>query len=146
MSVKSIASTRHEHRILVNINIHGLTVQMQYDTGSDITIIGQNVWHRLGKPTLASSIKISHTDGNDFITRGYFSSVATIQEHSKEIHFHVSIRNNLNLLGLDAIKAFNLWNIPKNKRQETNQVAIIQTQLEENIKLTIDREIHKHIS
>ena len=56
---------------MVKINNFDLDIQM--DTGSEVTLIPKNFWERIGKPTLRkSSLLLRQFDGLVIKTLGYF--------------------------------------------------------------------------
>ncbi|XP_024875935.1 uncharacterized protein LOC112457239 [Temnothorax curvispinosus] len=74
---------------------------LQYDTGSDITVIGKEDWIRIGSPKLVSSNTVEHAGGSEFDIIGRF--YCTIRALG---------RNGVNLFGLNAIDSLNLWSTP----------------------------------
>lgn len=81
-------------------SILGKNVTLQYDTGSDVTIIGKNEWTRIGSPKLVASDIIEHADGSELEIIGRFHCTIRALGREGKIDIDVASRNSVNLFGL----------------------------------------------
>jgi len=79
--------------------------------GSDFTIISSKTWIELGKPTgTVSSLIARDASSNSIHFDREFSCSVSFQGISKQLRCLVTSSPDLNIMGLDWISAFNLWN------------------------------------
>ncbi|XP_049283851.1 uncharacterized protein K02A2.6-like [Anopheles funestus] len=103
-----------QKRKYVNALINGVTTQLQLDTGSDITIINQNLWERLGKPRLRKpTVRARSAAGSNLQLEGEFEADISIGSTSRQATVRV-IRADLLLLGADLVDLFDLGSVPMN--------------------------------
>ncbi|XP_020296689.1 uncharacterized protein K02A2.6-like [Pseudomyrmex gracilis] len=84
---------------------------VQYDSCSDVTIIGKDTWLCLGSPTSRASKTIEHAGGNSLKTSGCFSGKLRAAGHKGIVTFDVVSRDGLNLFDLNAIDKLDLWSM-----------------------------------
>lgn len=109
--VNTIETSTNSKRKFITPDINGIQIKMQIDTASDITIISYENWKRLGKPTLSScDIKPGSASGDIVNLKGYFEGKFKLQ--GKKSSGKCYVAGNLNLLGIDWITEFDLWNVP----------------------------------
>jgi hypothetical protein len=90
-----------------------MPVVLQIDTASDITIISKDTWERIGKPELSPSTQTA-TDASANIIKFHGEFNCEIELNSKKQWGKclVSNNSNINLLGIDFIEKFKLWDKP----------------------------------
>ncbi|XP_055622009.1 uncharacterized protein K02A2.6-like [Toxorhynchites rutilus septentrionalis] len=94
-------------RKFIEVQLNGVPLRLQLDTGSDISIISHQSWVKLGRPKLQCSITLNN------ITREGKGYVSAPNAH-------------LDILGIDMMDQFGLWNQPITAF--CNQVTSQQTQ------------------
>lgn len=95
-------------------NINGATVKLQFETGSDITIISRRNWNRLGKPNLQPTTKRAGSASGDTVPLlGYFPCAIKLNNEEQFNECYV-FTLDLNLFGIPWISAFKLWTVPIN--------------------------------
>lgn len=110
-SIKLTGSAVHPKRRYVTTVLNGIPVQMQLDTASDVTMVSEAVWNRIGRPTTqATTHRVSCASGKELVLRE-FTCAVTINEIVDEVKIFVTT-SQLNLLGIDIINQFNLWSLP----------------------------------
>ncbi|XP_035918223.1 uncharacterized protein K02A2.6 [Anopheles stephensi] len=88
------------------------TIELQLDTGSDITIIGRETWKQLGMPTLSSAkVHAKTASGTRLQLDGEFKSHVTIHGRTEVATIRV-VPSDLHLLGADIIDLFQLGQMP----------------------------------
>lgn len=91
--------------------MNGKHITLQIDTASDVTMISMENWKNVGKPTLhAIDINPGSASGDVVELKGFFKCTTELNGVKAEGKIYVSI--NLNLLGIDWITKFDLWNVP----------------------------------
>ncbi|XP_053698478.1 uncharacterized protein K02A2.6-like [Sabethes cyaneus] len=96
-TVKQVAV--HHLRKFVPVSINNVTLELQLDCASDITVISEENWIRIGRPqTRSPSQKACTASGQPL-------------ELLAETDCSVSLRG-ITRSGLDFIERFNLWDIP----------------------------------
>ncbi|XP_017476105.1 PREDICTED: uncharacterized protein K02A2.6-like isoform X2 [Rhagoletis zephyria] len=107
-SVFTACENGSHNRRFVTIEINGVGLQLQHDTGSDVTIISTQNWKRIGSPSLRSCQKsFRDASANQISIAGEFE--ADIVMKGKKKQATITVSPNLNLLGTDIISLFELW-------------------------------------
>jgi len=92
---------------IIPVVIGNTSIDMQIDTGSEVTIIPKNFWESLGKPPLRKcSVKLKQFDGSTIKLLGKF--VAVIEAEKKIDVAEVIVADCIKehgLLGMDVLKA-----------------------------------------
>lgn len=112
-------------------------LHLQYDSGSDITVIGKDEWSRLGSPHLVVGEIVEHAGGSELKMIGKFKCMIQVYDRETELDIHVADRIGTNLFGLDAIDKLDLWSVPLSKYQDPNTAA--QLTMQASHKETIER-------
>ena len=103
-------------RKFVNTKINGHIVKLLFDTGSDISIIDEVTWKRIGCPKLKKKTsKIAKgVSGKRLKFKGEFN--CSVSLGSKTFSSKVSVVPGINscLFGIDWIVLFDLWELPIN--------------------------------
>uniref|UniRef100_A0A1I8JIX7 peptidylprolyl isomerase n=1 Tax=Macrostomum lignano TaxID=282301 RepID=A0A1I8JIX7_9PLAT len=88
------------------IKINGQGISMQVDTGAEISLIPQNLWRQLGRPTLRKCRRILRQfDGSSIACLGEFT--ASLETNSKFVTIDLVVtaaEKKHGLLGMDNIK------------------------------------------
>ncbi|XP_012530378.1 uncharacterized protein K02A2.6-like [Monomorium pharaonis] len=100
-----------KRRRYVTMSLLGKTVTLQYDTDSDITVIGKKDWIRIGSPKLAPSDTIKHAGGSKLDVLGKFHCTISALGCESKIYVYVASRDEVNLFRLNAIDDLNLWSV-----------------------------------
>lgn len=101
------------HRKFITVKINNYPVKIQIDTGSDISIISQEVWQIIGKPATTTTIHSAKNASGDILQlTSQFDCNITLNTETITATCYVSNIKNLNLMGIDWIEAFGLWDVP----------------------------------
>ena len=99
-------------RKYVPVQILGRKVNLQLDSGSDLTIINLQTWKRLGRPTMIKATKVARSvTGEKIHFEGEIIVNVTQNNKTKKMKIFV-LKNTNNLFGSDAIQEFELWDSP----------------------------------
>ncbi|XP_044757778.1 uncharacterized protein LOC123315936 [Coccinella septempunctata] len=102
-------------RKYLQLMINGVMVNLQIDTASDITIISEEMWTKLGKPQcFPTKNLVRNASGQQLPLISEFKCNIALNNQSYSGKCYVSPVKNLNLLGIDWITMFGLWDIPLN--------------------------------
>ncbi|CAI2738976.1 unnamed protein product [Dicrocoelium dendriticum] len=102
-------------RKYVTIMINHVPVCLQLDTASDITIISESTWCKLGKPACVQTSHVAHdASGSELPFLGQFSCEFSLRNLHANGVCYVTRYGHLNLLGIDWIDKLDLWSIPLN--------------------------------
>ncbi|XP_055590782.1 uncharacterized protein LOC129742863 [Uranotaenia lowii] len=96
-SVKHVAV--HHRRKYVSVVINNVPLELQLDCASDITVISEARWNRIGRPTKKPPSQHARTASGQPL------------DLVAEIDCDVSLRG-VQRSGLDFIELFNLWDVP----------------------------------
>ncbi|XP_055543397.1 uncharacterized protein K02A2.6-like [Wyeomyia smithii] len=111
-SVTASVSSVECKRRYVWVKINGTPVRLQLDTASDITIVSEQVWNRIGQPAgvpATQTAKSASGEQLDLVCE--FVSDVEINGTTHSGRIFVS-NHPLNLLGIDLIEKFQLWSLP----------------------------------
>ena len=117
-------------RKFVNTKINGHTVKLLFDTNSDISIIDEVTWKRIGCPKLEKTSKIAKgVSGKRLKLKGEFN--CSVSRGSKTFSSKVSVVPGLNscLFGIDWIVLFDLWELPINSFCNCVSAGLSQAEL-----------------
>lgn len=124
--VKSIrvSNELQDNRRYVDVSINHFNVPLQFDTASDITIVSESVWKKLGCPSLKSPIQqIKDASFNRLSVLGEFDCQIKFRSTISRGKCFVSKNKHLNLLGLDFITSLGLFEVPINVFCKTKSIA-----------------------
>lgn len=94
------------------VKVNGQIIRMQQDSGSDITIIGQDEWKKMGKPSLTPiNESIKHAGGGSIQFLGQLSTKISTFGKTASVNIYVANRSKFNIFGLDSIDTLGLWNV-----------------------------------
>ncbi|XP_041774410.1 uncharacterized protein K02A2.6-like [Anopheles merus] len=101
-----------QKRKFVSIPIGEKPARLQLDTGSDITVINQQLWKQLGKPHLnPPKVRAKAATGEVFGLQGEFEANVSINNTTKQATIRVS-KADVSLFGADLIHLFGLGTVP----------------------------------
>ncbi|CAF4548507.1 unnamed protein product, partial [Rotaria sp. Silwood2] len=111
VSSVSNKSFTDEHPIQVPIEINGVQVNFELDTGSPITIINPHIWELIGKPKLYP-VKLIYKNfsGHPIHFKGENIVQVKYKNQCTELRLIVGIDNSNNILGRNWINVFHLSN------------------------------------
>lgn len=93
-------------------NVNGSVIKLQFDTGSDVTIISRCNWSKLGRPRLNPTDKqASSATGTSIPLLGSFPCVVKLGDREEYEECYVTSLQ-INLFGIPWIAAFDLWSHP----------------------------------
>lgn len=112
-----VLATKSEHffskRKYVTIFFDGKPVKLQVDTGSDITLISRETWIKIGRPRYQPTChNAKSASGTNITLLGVIQLPLTLGEKTMTGKCYVSGNCNTNLLGIDWIDKFGLWDLP----------------------------------
>ncbi|XP_058827820.1 uncharacterized protein K02A2.6-like [Topomyia yanbarensis] len=111
MVVVNVCNVQKRRRF-VSVTLDGTQVRLQLDTASDITVISQQIWKKIGSPRLSpATVKVKAASGNILPLDDEFNCDITIGENTRTQIIRVT-EKPLQLLGSDVVDSFNLWSIP----------------------------------
>ncbi|XP_062558020.1 uncharacterized protein K02A2.6-like [Armigeres subalbatus] len=140
---KQVNRNKHSNKIVVVKNvernrryvettINGVPVDLQLDSGSDITIISKENWFKIGSPkTSPPDCEVQTASGDRLGIDAMFRAYIGISGNQREGDCYVCSSNlSLNVLGSDLLDKFGLWDVPFSSfckvidvKQENKQVA-----------------------
>lgn len=102
-------------RKYLQVIINGVQVKLQIDTASDITIVSEETWIKLGKPQcFPTQNLVKNASGQQLPLISEFTCNIVFNNQSYSGKCYVTTVKQLNLLGIDWITKFGLWDIPLN--------------------------------
>ncbi|XP_055605614.1 uncharacterized protein K02A2.6-like [Uranotaenia lowii] len=104
--------SEQQKRKFVQAKINSAEVQLQLDTGSDISVVSKRVWEKIGKPSTTPALgKASTASGAPLQLLFKFACDVNVNGQQRRGTFYV-VDKSLNVLGIDLIDAFGLWSVP----------------------------------
>ena len=93
-----------------------ISKQYLLDTGSDISIIDESTWKKIGRPKLLNTVKVARgVSGNKLKFKGEFNaSVSFGGKKTYNSNVYVVPGNNSCLFSINWIVLFDLWEMPIN--------------------------------
>ncbi|CAH8652805.1 unnamed protein product [Schistosoma rodhaini] len=121
-----VLATKSEHffskRKYVTIFFDGKPVKLQVDTGSDITLISRETWIKIGRPRYQPTCyNAKSASGTNITLLGVIQLPLTFGEKTMTGKCYVSGNCHTNLLGIDWIDKFGLWDLPLNVPKAESQ-------------------------
>ena len=123
---QAISAVGKRRRRYITISIDKKDIRLQYDTDSNITVIGRVEWIRLGSPRLVEGDIVEHAGGSNLELIGKLRASIHAVDRDGVIDICVAGRNALNLLGLDTIDSLRLWPALLNETTEVKCVLSLQ--------------------
>ena len=106
---------RSEKRKYVDVLINGHTVTLLLDSGSDISIIDEDIWKKIGRPKLMETSKMAKSVcGRKLDFKGELRCNISFLDQTYKSKVYVVPGRNTCLFGVDLIVLFNLWERPAN--------------------------------
>lgn len=110
--VYNINKNRISSRKYVDVELNGITVTLQLDSGSDVTLISTPTWTHIGKPALRPTFSSPYdAQKNGIPILGEFTPTVKLGSTTLSLRCLVTPKD-LDLLGLDWMDAFDLWKVP----------------------------------
>ncbi|GAB1600223.1 uncharacterized protein K02A2.6-like, partial [Argonauta hians] len=101
-----------DKRKFVETALNGHKVKFLLDTGSDLTVINEQAWKRIGSPVLRRTTKIARgVSGKKLNFKGEFSCKVCLLGKTFSATVCV-LPGSTNLFGTDWIVLFDLWGLP----------------------------------
>ncbi|CAF4104230.1 unnamed protein product, partial [Rotaria sp. Silwood1] len=116
--------------IQIHIQIDGLHVIFELDTGSPITIINEHTWKKIGKPKLTpvKSIYSSFT-GHSIHLKGETMVKVVYNGQSTRLKLLVGDRNRNNIIGRNWINSLHLNRIKLNDMFSNNMISNVNSEI-----------------
>ncbi|XP_062541442.1 uncharacterized protein K02A2.6-like [Armigeres subalbatus] len=103
----------NSRRKYISVIFNKTVAKLQLDCGSDITVISHTTWKTIGSPSFSTtSVEASTASGEPLELVGEFISPITIGHVTKTTICYITSVENLNIIGLDWMDAFDLWSKP----------------------------------
>ena len=97
----------------MTVVVNDVQLQLQLDCASDITVITEASWNLIGRPPKKPSTQQARTaSGQPLDLIAEIDCDVTLKGVHRSGKVYVTSINDLNLLGLDFIERFNLWDVP----------------------------------
>ena len=95
--------------IMSKVKVNNFDLDMQMDTGSEVTLIPRNFWECIGRPTLRkSSLLLCQFDRSGIKTLGYFEGSLELEDKFEVLPIIVTTcKKNLGLLALHKFYQIN---------------------------------------
>ncbi|XP_055522486.1 uncharacterized protein K02A2.6-like [Wyeomyia smithii] len=101
-----------DRRKFVSVMLNGVSVRMQFDTASDISVVSVRTWKQLGSPEGKSpSVNAKAASGDPLKLVSQFDYPVSVKGVTHVGTIFVTERD-LHILGLDLIEAFQLDSVP----------------------------------
>ena len=105
----------NERRKYVDVGINGHKVTFLLDSGSDISIIDEHTWEKLGRPRLIETRKVAKgVSGQRLHFKGELKTDISFGGKTQKSKLYVMTGKNSNLFGVDLIILFDLFELPIN--------------------------------
>ncbi|XP_053699240.1 uncharacterized protein K02A2.6-like [Sabethes cyaneus] len=102
----------NNRRRYVQSQLNGVEVQLQLDTGSDVSIVSKQTWERIGRPpTSPARKKVMTATGDPLPFLFKFECDICVNNIHQQGQFYV-VKQPVHLLGNDLLDAFSLWTEP----------------------------------
>lgn len=122
------------NRKYMSVSMNNIPVTLQIDSASDITIISEDTWNLLGKPSTRKTEHVANdASGKALNLLSEFQCNITFNHITKVGTCFVTSVKNLNLLGIDFIEKFGFWNVPINSICNAIRINQIQTDEHEQV-------------
>ncbi|XP_065079445.1 uncharacterized protein K02A2.6-like [Ochlerotatus camptorhynchus] len=100
-------------RKFIPVELNGVTVKLQHDSASDITIISEETWISIGQPSTQPTEESAVTaSGGSLNLLAEFQTKITIKNVTKTGRIFISSSAELNVLGIETMDLFDLWSVP----------------------------------
>ncbi|XP_055589890.1 uncharacterized protein K02A2.6-like [Uranotaenia lowii] len=107
-----IVHEKQQKRKFVRAHLNGAEVQLQLDTGSDISVVSKRVLEKIGKPSTTPALRNASTaSGAPLQLLFKFQCDVNVNGQQRRGTFHV-VDKSFNVFGLDLLDAFGLWSVP----------------------------------
>lgn len=112
----------------IPVQLNGVDVSFELDTGSPITLVDERVWHSLGKPRLQTfDLHCNSFSGHQIRFRGQTRVNVRLGEFSVQLQVAVVFGNHANLLGRDWITALQLNKLSLDEIRSSLSIHTIDT-------------------
>ena len=125
--------------IILKVKINNFDLDMQMDTGSEVTLTPRNFWERFGKPTLRkSSLLLRQFDGSVIKTLGYLEGSLELVEKFEVMPIIVkTCKKNRGLLGNDELNINSTKLINEMKMEKSGKLKNYKASLKLKEKVTV---------
>uniref|UniRef100_A0A5S6QAU4 RNA-directed DNA polymerase n=1 Tax=Trichuris muris TaxID=70415 RepID=A0A5S6QAU4_TRIMR len=103
------------HRRFATITVDNRKIDFRIDTGSDLTLLTESTWKRLGRPLLSGSdTRAKDVSGNSVELLGQLFCCFSFRKRKVTAKCYASRRISLNLLWVELIDRLGMYDIPIN--------------------------------
>ncbi|XP_065217466.1 uncharacterized protein K02A2.6-like [Planococcus citri] len=95
-------------KLMIDVNINGITCAMEYDSAAAVSTIGESVWKRIGNPALKEAKQMSAYTGIPLVTLGAASVTVSVNGITEQMTVYVIKGEATALFGIDWMKPFKL--------------------------------------
>lgn len=126
------------HRKYINVMIDGVSIKLQMDTASDVTIISQETVQKLLNPkTSPTKNSAKNASGGELKLTSQLSCRIAFNGIESDAICYISNVPGLNILGIDWIEILQLWDIPISS--VCNQLSVSSTPVIQFVDMVKDR-------
>ncbi|XP_055633543.1 uncharacterized protein K02A2.6-like [Toxorhynchites rutilus septentrionalis] len=109
----AVQAVRQSKKQPNNCQFQRKSAELQLDCGFDITVISTHTWKMIGSPSsTVTSVEASTASGEPLELVGEFTCPVTIWKTTKASVCYITSVEDLNVIGLDWLDAFDLWSKP----------------------------------
>lgn len=136
-----LVSQVNSHRKYITVEINSIPIRLQIDTASDITILSNESWQKIGSPqTTMTDHAARNASGDPLPLLGHFKCQMVFKGKQISSMCYISGIPSLNILGIDNIELLQLFDVPINSI--CNQVKSKQpTQSKSSIAKTVSTSV-----
>ena len=114
-SIFFVSEGNINNRKYASVVINNVPVKLQIDSASDITIISTDIWKKIGSPLLnATSHSAKNASQQKLTLTAELTCNISFHNSIGECTIYVSNVPDLNIMGIDLIELFGLWDVPIN--------------------------------
>lgn len=114
-SISLVSNIYTSQRKYINVLINNVPVTLQVDTASDISIISADTWKHIGRPDVITTTHSARNASGEVLqlTSEFKCQITWNQQQISNICYVTDVKD-LNLMGINWIEAFGLWDVPIN--------------------------------
>ncbi|XP_053692179.1 uncharacterized protein K02A2.6-like [Sabethes cyaneus] len=111
-TIQTVNQVRCKRRFVTG-SFNGRSCELQLDCGSDISVITEQTWKQIGAPaTEPTNVEATTASGEPLELVGELTCSISINEETRQETCYITSVEDLNVVGLDWMDAFDLWSKP----------------------------------
>lgn len=111
LTVNQTADQASDNRKYIEVYVNKVKLVLQYDTGSDITILSEESWMHIGSPPLSPSA-CRPADYNSNPVKVFGELLVCVELKGVQKMAQCIVTNRKDLFGSDWATLYNLWDLP----------------------------------